>query len=295
MYLETFYSRDNQPLKVLITCPHASLGENFFQRFSEILKHSKVAEIKKLFLQYIEVEADIGSDKIAHGIAKILKENGISCLVFEMDYPRAIVDGGRILDHCIRDSLPSELMKKLKNRFLNMHQKTLQTLARYHKKIKENNGLVLDVHTMASFSPACNGKIQTKAVSFESLESYLNQFINVIKDPYHLRNFDLITEDGSGNSIGDHKLADILRRNLAGSNIPFKENDPYAALPAFLMHTHLSSCQSVAIDIPKHMISRCEDAMEFDIIDFQVDDKKIKDLTVLIAESLIERVYESQR
>ena len=288
MYIKTHYPNPASQPKVLICSPHASIGERFFEKFPSILEHPEVIQKKELFLKYVAIEADRGARELSHELARKLTDQGIASLVLEMDYPRAIVDGGRVSEHCLRKALPEDLSEKLEPAFANMHHQTLEELSNIHKQINENNGIVIDMHTMASFSPVKDGKPFTEHVSFSSLESYVSQFT---KAPHTaLRQFDLITEDGQGNFIGDRLLAESLKNELEKARIEFKENDPYAALPAFLMHTHLSRCPAVAIDIPKHLIAKVENPIDFNLEDFELDNQKISAICEPVARAINERL-----
>lgn len=273
----------------MLVSPHASLGERFFEHFPEILSHPGVTKLNQLFLEFISIEADLGASNLAHDVAQRLQARGVGCLVFEMDYPRAIVDGGRVSEHCLRNSLPSELASVLEPRFAKIHHDTLDRLAHLHQVINKNQGILLDLHTMASFSPMKEGKPVTEHVSFASLESYVAQFKQAPRVQDNLRAFDLITEDGQGNFIADEQLANIFRRTLREVGIEYRENSPYAALEAFLMNTHMSRCKGVAIDIPKHLIAVGENPLLFDIGDFKLDEKKLENMSELIAGCLFER------
>ena len=114
---ETIYHADS-PSRVMILSPHGSSGENFFREFPEILNHEKIQEKKEEFLRYIELEKDSGATELCHEIAQHLETEAIGSIVVELEYPRGILDGGRVLEKCIRDALPRDLGEQLNSRFL---------------------------------------------------------------------------------------------------------------------------------------------------------------------------------
>lgn len=293
MYIKTYYPTDLAKPRVLITSPHASLGQKFFQRFPQIYQHPDIRKIKDLFCQYVAIEADQGANELAHEVARICANEGLGTLVLEMDYPRAILDGGRVKEHCIRDALPPDLVLSIKHELVKIHEETLTFLAECHKLVTANQGVVMDLHTMASFSPMKNGKIYTQPVGFECLAEYVVQFVDAPREKRNLRSFDLITEDGEGNFIADEALARILEVNLDKSKVVFEKNKPYAALPAFLMNTHMISCPGIAIDIPKHLIASMDNPMDFTINNFQLDKKKISKFSEILARGIIQRLLPS--
>ena len=78
---------------------------------------------KMNFLEYVKLEKDSGATELCHEIAKNLEAKGIASIVVELEYPRGILDGGRVLEKCIRDALPRDLGEQLNSRFLAIHQK----------------------------------------------------------------------------------------------------------------------------------------------------------------------------
>ena len=67
---------------------------------------------------------------------------------------------------------------------------------------------------MATYCPAYKGAKQTKAISFDSLDSYLRQYFAAPKEDFNLRYFDLITSDVRGTELGDKKLKSHIESEL---------------------------------------------------------------------------------
>ena len=96
---------------------------------------------------------------------------------------------GRILDHCLRNALPYDLGLRLENSLRDLHRDALNHLSSFHRAINERNGFVIDLHTMASFSPTQNGDIKTFPESFDSLEDYCEQFISAPREDKKSKTF----------------------------------------------------------------------------------------------------------
>ena len=283
MFKVTYFPKNRQDFEVLIVSPHSSEGKAFFEKFPQILEHPEISKHSELMNRYLRIEADRGASELSLSLAQFLEAKGIAAMVLELDYPRGIVDGGRILDHCLRSCLPLDISDFLEDEFRKMHQSSLKQLKHFHDEINERGGLVIDMHTMASYSPMQEGVEKTERESFESLERYCQQFIEAPKTEENLRQFDVITEDGEGNLIADPVLREELINLLFEHNIPYKENHPYFAYPAFLMNTHLTRCPAIAIDIPKHFIATTDGPEDFDLENFKISQEKVDSLSSLIA------------
>ncbi len=289
---ETIYHASS-PFRVMILSPHCSSGENFFKEFPEILKHEKIIEKKEEFLKYIELEKDSGTTELCHKIAEDLEANGIGSIVIELDYPRAILDGGRVLEKCIRDALPRDLGEQLNSQFLAIHQKSLDRLLELYAVLNTNKGLILDVHTMASYCPMYKGTKQTKTISFDALDTYLRQYFGAPKEESNIRYFDLITSDVRGMELGDKKLKSHIEQELHEAGIPYMLNKPYAASDEFLMYPNLTHCRGLCFDIPKHSLSTYHaDPEGFDLANIELDEGQLEIYAALMTRALIKTLEE---
>ena len=284
---EKNYGND-KAFRVMVLSPHGSSGVEFFKQFPEILNHPKIRDNKDVFLRYIELEKDSGATELCHKIAEFLASKGVSSLVVELDYPRAILDGGRVLEKCIRSALPGDLDQQLQQRFLTLHQKSLSRLLELYEELNKNNGLIIDVHTMASFCPMYKGAKHTKAVSFETLDTYIRQYHNAPRQEENLRYFDLITSDVRGAELGDHNLKQNVEKALIQAQVPYRLNKPYAASDEFLMYPNLTHCRGLCFDIPKHSLTTKHDKVEeFDLAKFEIDNAQIELYASIMGDALI--------
>ena len=290
---ETKYGK-SEDFQVLIVCPHGSRGEKFFEMFPQIKKHPKITKNLELFNLYVDVERDVGTVELSHAIAEKLENFNISSLVLELEYPRAILDGGRTLDFCIRNALPDDLNEELNGDFKKIHESSLKRLFEICKSLKSREGRLIDVHTMGSFCPMKDGKKQTFSVSFSNLEAYTKQFSDAPKTTKNLREFDLICSDSDGVELGDECLRLNLEKELHKAEVPYQLNKPYAASREFLMYPNLKNCRGVCFDIPKHSLSPYHnDPYSFNLETMEVSDAQIEAYSNILARSLKHCLEES--
>ena len=286
----TAYHTDRANL-VTIVSPHGSQGSAFWDYVPEILKEPAIKKNIELFMRYIAIEKDHGANELAHAIAShfVSIDASYGANVIEFDYPRGIVDGGRILSHCIRDCLPAPLKAQLTPRLESLHARSLAKLEGVYKELACKKGLLLDIHTMAPYCPIdADGKAQTMPVSFETLYDYVQQFIDAPISESNRRTVDLIISDPSlRKATADQDLQLALQGVFSSRGIDFCENHPYFAEEHFLMYQHFINAQAVAIDVPKDRIARLGGKNEiFDLADFELDQKKIDHIAEAIASAL---------
>ncbi|NRA43844.1 MAG: hypothetical protein HRU09_02695 [Oligoflexales bacterium] len=286
MLRRTLYGSNNQ-FRLLITVPHGSIGEAFFARYPHFWQSfSKPTEIGA-FYRYLRIEQDFGAKELSHRFAywvhTLMPQLGV--LVLEKDYPRGILDGGRQLSHCLRSMVPGSLMKELETDLLQVHGSTLDVVRQEIDLVARRGGILVDLHTMAPYCPHFMQGTQTLTEHYDSLEDYLEHFLETkFHHPKFKRDIDLITEDGSGNVIADKELTAAFFSVLS-AHYPLAFNDPYAALPHFMMHEYLCSSRGIAIDVPKDLISH-QCPPEFNLERFDLSEEKIDGLAKLMAESV---------
>lgn len=287
---QTGYHTDRSKL-VSIISPHGSAGTNFWDYVPEILESPEIKDKYDTFLRYLAIERDFGANELAHTIARhfVSIDNTYGAIVLEFDYPRGIVDGGRVLSHCIRDCLPKPLANRLEKRFIDLHTASLAALELQYQQLERKNGLLVDIHTMAPFCPLdAEGNAYTMPVSFEKLDAYVEQFTSAPISNKNRRTVDLIISDPSlSKAKADEDLRLALQGVFSSRGIDFCENHPYFAEEHFLMYQHFVNAQAVAIDVPKDRIARLNGRQEnFDLADFELDEKKINHLAEAIASAL---------
>lgn len=263
-------THDSRKPKALLICPHGDAGESFLPLFPEYTD----ALDERLLRRYLAIEQDKGAKELTYKIAE-----SVDAIVITMDYPRGLLDGGRVLEHCIRDVLPEEIMDKLKDRLLAIHQHTLHQLNELYAEINEADGLMLDIHTMASFNP----KGGTFPILPDNMEAYMSQFCEAPRHVENLRVFDLITSDDEGHLLADEGLANRMREQLAKAGISYEENKPYAASKHYLMYPNLKKARGICFDVPKHMLSPLHKQPEdFLLESFTLDPRQVEAFADLV-------------
>tara|TARA_B100001094_G_scaffold289124_1_gene305817 strand:+ start:732 stop:1640 length:909 start_codon:yes stop_codon:yes gene_type:complete len=263
------------PLAALIICPHGDPGDTLLKIFPELITGLSNAE-QILLRRYLKIEQDRGSRELSDAIAKELLDNGLGAIVFSMNYPRGILDGGRVISHCIRDVLSSDKRKKLEKRFTKIHENSIGKLQTLYKEINQSQGYLIDVHTMASFSPG-HPNIGTQPVTPGTIANYIKQFTEATKCDEARRRFDLISCDEEGELLADTKLKSAFENELNKANIEIRHNYPYAAAKHFMMFPNLTSASGICFDIPKHLLSKeWEHPNKFDLENFDLCKNQIK-------------------
>lgn len=252
---ETFY-RTSSAERVVLTVPHGADSHDFLQFFPEIKADPELAKVWPLFETYLDIEKDFGATELAHSLGfELASFHGIDTRVVELNYPRGILDGGRLRDHCLRQCLPPQLMASLSAAMLRIHDASLSYMDRLYTEFAKTQGFLLDVHTMASYCPVDeSGKAFTFPISFPRLEAYVNQYLNARNHNYR-RKIDLICSDENGRKLADPRLLSSLARELTLRNYVCLENEPYHAAPIYLSYQHMSMVPSLSLDVPKHLVA----------------------------------------
>lgn len=273
---------------LVYVAPHGADAVDFLNAFPQIRQDAFLEACWPLFETYLEVERDVGSVEIAHALARYTSSrHGLPSRVIELNYPRAVIDGGRLISNCLRHCLPNVLFASLREDFLAIHQTTLDFMAELHQRIRQEKGYLIDVHTMASFCPAnSHGERSTFPVSFPRLGDYVDQFLNAREHDYR-RRLDLITADDQGRPIADPHLTRFLRKALEDANYPIVENEPYTACSDFLSYRHMTAVPAISIDVPKHFVATWrEDLSDYELSLVTLDAGKIQDLAICMGEGI---------
>lgn len=291
---ETFYfaprERERESERsVILTVPHGADAGEFLAFFPEIRADPELDKLWPVFESYLAIERDAGATELAHALAHTLsRSHGIRAHVVELNYPRGILDGGRLKGHALRHCLPPALMRELEAPLLQIHDATLSFMDRLYETLPsplERRCLLVDVHTMASFCPVDeSGRRFTFPVSFPRLEAYVNQYMEAENHIYP-RKIDLITEDETGRLLADPILLRELKKALAEAAYPSLENEPYHAAPIYLSHQHMQKLPSISIDVPKHLVaSSGEKSYELDRI--EIHPESVERLSKVLARAI---------
>lgn len=282
-------------LALLVVVPHDSVNLDFLDDHPEFAEHSLSERNQELFSRYIHLEADRGATELAKAIASIcqaslLERGEINATVelFRIDYPRGVIDGGRVSAHSIRplvtDTSRFTEIDHASN-MKNIQRDTIKLLDQKLEALNQANGLLLDIHTMAPCDP-----FASPTPNWENLASYIQSFYSCLT-PERERPLDLLTSDDEGQFLAERGLFDAVLKSLEtiDSSITVKENTPYRVSKPYLMHYLLTHAKGLAIDVPKHLIAEHKDGLEnFDIEGFTVCQKKTNRIAKAVAKATLE-------
>jgi hypothetical protein len=267
-----------------VVVPHGAGAADFFKFFPEIEADPDLAKIWPIFEDYLAIERDGGAGEIAHALAyRLASSFDIRTLVAEVNFPRGIVDGGRLRNHCLRNCLPPKLAEDLTPAFLRVHEDSLAYMDRLYEQLEaDTSALLIDMHTMASYCPVDEaGLKRTAPVSFPTLPAYIEQYLSASNHAYQ-RKIDLICADESGRLLADPILLDSIRQSLESAGYACLDNEPYHAAPIYLSYQHMQKVPSISLDIPKHLIAKGgEKDLELD--NLQIDPDALKTLADCLA------------
>ena len=293
---ETHYHAASQGAHhAVLVVPHGADADEFLRFFPEIRADPELAKVWPLFLTYLEIERDGGASELSHALAfRLASHYNIRTLVVELDYPRGLVDGGRLRDHCLRPCLPASLMAQLKDAMLSVHETTLHYMDRLYEKIEEEPScFLIDIHTMATYCPVdASGLKNTFPVSFPRLEAHVDQYLNAYHHAYQ-RKIDLICADAQGLKLADPQLLCAVQQALQSEGFVCLENEPYHAAPIYLSYQHMQKVPSLSLDVPKHLIAAGgADALRLDQL--VIDPEALRSLANCLAKG-IARAFVARR
>ena len=288
---KTIYPHSGVKVQFLLTTPHDSLEyKSFWQQFPKIFECPELAKQEKLFSTYLAIEQDRGARDLAEQLAFDLSKElpqGQGVMLIEFNAPRGIVDCGRLKSHCIRGFLPKSLIKIYQQEFFLWQQKAHEDLFIELEALKKNNGLVLDIHTMASYGPESSSRINYQEDLPKETWSDLEKYVDIYsRKATNLRSIDLITCDEKEVFIADKKLASKISFELKNSYL-VSENTPYEARSYFLMNLLMKKARGLALDIPKHLLASEDLDKDFSLASFTVSDKKLKKISACLTAGIL--------
>ncbi len=272
--------------ELILTVPHGSGADSFLEHFPEIQCHPDLERVWPLFRTYLEIERDTGASELAHAIARNICLNFQHQVhVLEMNYPRGILDGGRLRGHALRHCLPQKLMESIQGRLEELHDNSLRRVDEVYALMAQKaprHALLVDIHTMASFCPVDeSGRRSTFPISFARLEDYVNQYLEA-KNHHYQRKIDLICADEKGHLLADDKLLSEMKSALEAAGYDCLENQPYHAAPIYLSYQHMKMVPSLSIDVPKHDLV-FSDRYEYELDNLDLDPTKVQSMAKVMA------------
>ena len=270
----------DEEAKLLILSPHGADYHWTLEQFPELN-----ALKTDVFINYLRIEQDFGADQIAQKLAEFLCQADIKVKIAKTQYHRGILDGGRKTKIALRDALPKITRQTLSERLTSLHLSSIDLIKGECERIKRVNGYVIDMHTMAAFSPQLGPNYKYIEATFENLEEYTNSYTRE-KNLNNLRPIDILTKDENGIQITDAELSNHLFETLQTAGYEVSFNYPYENNSYYMMNEYLSIAQGVAIDIPKHLFSE-QSLDNFDLLSFSICERKVSRLARLIADAVL--------
>lgn len=275
---------------IIITCLHDDDGVEFLKEYPEILE-CILPDDREYFKDYLELDRDKGSFELSKSIAKLLSQADRSVLVLKVNVPRAIVDCNRVQYEDVFRKIwdPEQVDQKLHKKLEAIYEEVVAFI----KSEVEGVPFLIDVHTMAPYTPVHPGEAQFQFVIEKpgQLDDYINTYLEARKRGGLKRPIDLLTRDMQGNSHVDQDLVNRLANRLRSDGFECGIDDPYSLFSEERIFSTqlLNLCSSgICIDIPKDLLAKQSDPL--DLIHFELDESKIDKLASVISEGLVARV-----
>lgn len=267
--------------KLLILIPHGADYHWIVKQFPDLS-----ALLTEDYISYLKIEADHGATELAHAIANHLNPKGVEVIIIKTLYNRGVLDGGRVKDYAVRNSLPRAIKEKLEKELLDLHEQSVNFIKEHCALIAADGGFVLDLHTMAPVCPVFKSEDE-KHAHYESIGEYTKRFIYP-GSFNNLRPVDILSEDENGKVITDEQLSSLVFDNLKQAGLEVEFNFPYKNHSMYMMNEYLSIANGIAIDFPKHLIS-VGSISDFKLDNFEIDSLKLSAIAEAISNAVVSR------
>lgn len=155
---------------VCLIVQHDGQGDNIFQRFKEL--PGAIAVGAGTFKEYLQLEQDTGSTELAVEISDLLRKQGVIAEVVKANIPRGLIDPNAPSSRTVRNVLQRDKRGVLLSKIMVSHAIIMDGI-RQRIKALAPNGLVIDLHTMASCDIPANERVwETPA----NLRDYISSF-----------------------------------------------------------------------------------------------------------------------
>ncbi|AIT09447.1 hypothetical protein LO80_05355 [Candidatus Francisella endociliophora] len=284
----SFYTKEDLRFDLVITCPHAELGDNFvefdFPAIGQLVKLNK-----EEFKDFLSIEYDFGTHSLSNAIAQKLFSNyGICTLIVEPTFPRSILDAGRLYPNCIRNIIDYEQHHELKNALVKLYDEYMQKLCHVVAVAKSYDALSIDLHTMSSYSPNVIQERYSEAIN--ETPNTLTDYIDLYKNAHlegEKRVLELFTGDTRNGIFASKELLISLTRELRSAGIDIEFDKPYILAEHLTAHYLVCELETVCIDIPKDILSKLTtDDKNYDISKLEVDKDKLDKVSNIFASAI---------
>ena len=251
-----FYTQENMKFDLLITCPHAELGNNFIEYDYPAI--AKLVDLDKTdFDDFLSLEYDFGTQPLSHAIAqKLYADYGVCTLVVEPTFPRSILDAGRLYPNCLRNIIDYKEYPELRKSLVELYEAYMEKLCHVVAVAKSYGALSIDLHTMSTYSPNVIQERYAEAIS--ETPNNLYNYIQLYKRS-HIDGDKRVTELFSGDArngiFASTELLKSLYRGLQAKEIDVEFDKPYILAEHLVAHYLVCELGTVCIDIPKDLLS----------------------------------------
>jgi len=283
---------DIDKVESLIVCPHAHRGLDFLDDFPEIKKRLNVDY--SIFQKYLTIEHDIGTAPLAKEIARHnFEENSVNTIVFEALVPRAIIDTGRRYPQCLRHIINyNEDLYPERDALLDAHLKYKVRLFKLIKKINKNNGVALDLHTMAPFCPK-NSNVNTSEailVSPDNIEEYTDLYLNSHKEGKK-RYIQMLTGIKNSTISADKDLTYNIANNFKKEGYIVNFDTPYVVSPHLMGYKMMLNTNVACLEVPKVLISKQQTSdHDFELDKIEISSDKLSKIAKIISNAICKRI-----
>lgn len=282
------YGKAVRPLAVLVVS-HDGDGTSFLEAFPELM--SVVPASREVFGRYLALERDVGSAGLAHRVAtRLMREEDVvhRVDVVEVNLPRGIIDGNRVSERAVRNVFDHAAHPMIVTALQELHHRAIQAVRAVLENL-ELDGLFIDVHTMAPYSPDCNSQSSTEAVGETptTLEDYIDAYTNRARWGER-RYLDLVTcTDRDPTVLAYPPLLDAFTERLGAADIVFRLNHPYPTSAHVLSTRYLERYRGLVIDVPKdYLVAQRAEEGGFDLLNVKPDPQAVARLAAPLADAL---------
>lgn len=294
---QRYYPKCRIPFDAVILCQHGDDGTDFFKRKEEAIQ-SLSNHDPALLQAYLAIEQDVGSSELAHAIANSLvgmSSERFSVVVLDVPLPRAFIDANRVREHALRPVFDYAGREDIAASFLRQYDHETSSIASTLRQLS-SQGVVLDIHSMAPYSPQVNQVDGAHAV--ELSPTTLDRYVRAYTDPAmrgERCNIDIVTSLEDGSIIADHVLAAECARQFDQSGIHYRFNHPYHTNEKVMTTRYMHRHHTLAVDVPKDYIARTPGSQAFDLANLEPVPDMINAVAVPIAQAAKARLEQLAR
>ncbi len=289
-YVETTHFGDEHALnQCVILDQHSCRGEEFFERYPGIRESLEVTD--QCFDDFVNLERDAGADALADRVANIVAEesNGDTAVtVVKSHLPRAVLDTNRVTLKALRSVINYANNRGLETKFNEIHLGVISEIRRQLSTLLYFDGVFVDVHTMAPYTPGVIPLSQTEVLSEkpDNLAHYMRAYTNARRTGRR-RYIDLVTSLPGMPPIANPALTANIKNELDKSHLKYRENDPYPTGPYVMSTEYMSHFPGILIETPKDYLTETQSDHEgFDLINPQICPDKVDRIARPIAEAV---------